>query len=217
MSVLTDYLKATLKTFRSLNIWNAVIILKYLVDQCWVTVFECEQLDRAGVGEGLVDRPRFPVHQGQSGVGHVMLCQVWWETQRSLSEHKTSMCVLLETSSWTKLVGGFQSQEITRCHSLTFGTAQRGGHPFVHDEQSAIQPRALHGHLDLFDAWVQGSLPGLFSGEDGVALAADLCGGRTNSSCSSCKSWGWKMDGRMDWSRVIFSQVYFVIKPPLSY
>lgn len=114
-------------------------------------------------------------------------------------------------------MGGFQSQEITRCHSLTFGTAQRGGHPFVHDEQRAIQPRALHGHLDLFDAWVQGSLPGLFSGEDSVALAVDLCRGWTDSSCSSCKSWRWKMDGWMDWSRAILSQVYFVIKFLVSY
>lgn len=66
--------------------------------------------------------------------------------------------------------------------SLTSGTAQRRGHPSVHDEQCTVQPRALHGHLDLLDAGVQRSLPGLLSGEDGVALAAHLRGRWTRSS-----------------------------------
>lgn len=59
----------------------------------------------------------------------------------------------------------------TSC-GLTSGTAQRSGHPFVHDEQGPVQARAPHGHLDLLDAGVQSPLPGLLSGEDGTALAA---------------------------------------------
>lgn len=59
--------------------------------------------------------------------------------------------------------------------SLTSGTAQWRGHPFVHEELRAVQAGALQGHLYLLDAGVQGSLPLLLSGEDGVTLAADLC------------------------------------------
>lgn len=84
---------------------------------------------------------------------------------------------------------------IARRLSLTSGTAQRSGHSSVHDEQCALQPRAMHGHLYLLDARVQSSLPGLLPGEDGAALAADLSGRRANSHCSRCEAWrGRKMD-----------------------
>lgn len=72
---------------------------------------------------------------------------------------------------------------------LTSGAAQRRGHPPVHDQQGAVQPGALHGHLDLLDAWVQSPLPGLLPGEDGVALAADLGGRRADSRRSGEEPW----------------------------
>lgn len=75
---------------------------------------------------------------------------------------------------------------------LTSGAAQWSGHPFVHDKQRAVQPRALHGHLYLLDAGVQSSLPGLLSGEDGIALAVGLCGWWTDSRYSRGKAWGGK-------------------------
>lgn len=81
---------------------------------------------------------------------------------------------------------------------LTSGTAQRSGHPFVHDEQCAVQPRALHGHLYLLDARVQGPLPVLLSGEDGVALAADLSRRWTHGRCGRGEAWIGGEDGWMD-------------------
>lgn len=85
----------------------------------------------------------------------------------------------------------------THCLSLTSGTAQWCGHSSVHDEKCAIQPRALQGHLYLLDARVQSSLPGLLPGEDGMALAAELCGWWTHSSCGGCKAWGvWMEESR---------------------
>lgn len=80
--------------------------------------------------------------------------------------------------------------KLRRCRSLTFGTAQGRGDSFVHDEQRSVEPRALQGHLYLLNAWVQSSLPGLLSGEDGIALAVDLSGRWTRSCCSGCKVWG---------------------------
>ena len=71
---------------------------------------------------------------------------------------------------------------------LTSGTAQWSGHPFVHDEQCAVQPRALHGHLYLLDARVQGPLSVLLSGEDGAALAADLSRRWTHRRCGRGKA-----------------------------
>lgn len=81
---------------------------------------------------------------------------------------------------------------------LTSGTAQWSGHPFVHDEQCAVQPRALHGHLYLLDARVQGPLPILLSGEDGVALATDLSRRWTHGRCGRGKAWIGGEDGWMD-------------------
>lgn len=80
--------------------------------------------------------------------------------------------------------------------SLTSGTAKWSGHSPVHDKQSTIQPRALHGHLYLLNARIQGSLPGLLPGEDGVALAADLSGRWTHSRCGRRKACRGKRTGR---------------------
>lgn len=79
--------------------------------------------------------------------------------------------------------------------SLTSGTAQWSGHPFVHDKQCPIQARSLHGHLYLLDAGIQSSLPGLLSGEDSVAMAADLSRRWTHSRSSRCKACGRLEDG----------------------
>lgn len=209
------------------------LLFLYLVDQSWITVFKCEQSEWAGVGEGLVKRPRFPVHQGQSRVDQVMLCQIWgkhrgvqlsaklgfiyhesWSNALLIHANEAEMfsfsqiadCVTNKNGSnpakvqW-KFLSGFLSTFILHPHSLslTSGTAQWSGHSSVHDKQCTIQPRALHGHLDLLDAGVQSSLPGLLSGEDGIALAADLGGRCTHSCCRRCKACGG--GGWMDSSR----------------
>lgn len=49
----------------------------YLVGHRRVAVFKRQQGEWAGVNEGPVQGPRFPVHQSQDRVGHVILCQVW--------------------------------------------------------------------------------------------------------------------------------------------
>lgn len=85
--------------------------------------------------------------------------------------------------------------------SLTSGTAQWCGHSSVHDEHCTVQPRAVHGHLDLLNARVQSSLPGLLSGEDGVALAADLSGRWTHyrgGRCKVCGEGGWMDSSRKE-------------------
>lgn len=74
--------------------------------------------------------------------------------------------------------------ELLFVSSLTSGTAQRRGHSFVHDEQCSIQAWALHGHLYLLNARIQGSLSGLLSREHIITLAAHLrC--RWPHGCSS--------------------------------
>lgn len=89
--------------------------------------------------------------------------------------------------------------------SLTSGAAQRGGHSFVHDEQRTVQPGDLHGHLDLLDAGVQSSLPGLLSGEDGVTLTAYL----SQRWTLSCRS-GRKACGYIFSLLTVFFKLYFI-------
>lgn len=166
-----------------LNLWENVCLLKYLVDQCGVVVFKREQSEWAGVGEGLVERPWFSVHKSQSWVCHMMLRQIWeWQ----------SVCLECNNTLLTRATEAYGGEFIIGLFfSLTSGAAQRGGHSFVHDEQRTVQPGALHGHLDLLDAGVQSSLPGLLSGEDGVTLTAYLSQRWTLSCHSGCKACGW--------------------------
>lgn len=59
------------------NLKSYLVEFAYLVNQWGVTVLKCEQSERAGLSEGLVQGPWFPVHQSKRWVGHMMLCQVW--------------------------------------------------------------------------------------------------------------------------------------------
>lgn len=73
---------------------------------------------------------------------------------------------------------------------LTPGTAEGGGHPFVHDQQGPVQAGPLHGHLDLLHSGVQGSLAGLLSGEQGVPAGEQLGGRQTHGRRSRGKACG---------------------------